>query len=65
MEDSLSMTFRSLNSILPVFAKPLKAFEHSCNIVRLLLFKKIILTVLKGNAEMGSIKMGRVVRKQF
>lgn len=59
------MRLRSLNSVLPVFAKPLRAFEHSCNRVRLLLFKKIILAVLKGNVEMGSIKVGRVLRKQF
>lgn len=59
------MRLKSLNSVLPVFAKPLRAFEHSYNIVRLLLFKKIVLVVLKGNLEMGSIKVERVVRKQF
>ena len=51
--------------VFSLFAKPLRAFEHSCDIVRWLLFKKIILAVSKGNVEMGSIKVGRVVRKQF
>lgn len=55
------MRLKSLNSVLPVFAvqKPWRAFEQSYNIIRLLLFKKIILAVLKGNVRDGKHESGK------
>lgn len=59
LEDSLSVRLRNLNSVLPVFAKPLRAFEHSYNIVRLLLFKKIILKIFERECRYGKHESGK------
>lgn len=40
-------------------SKALTAFEQSCNIIRSLIFKKIILALLKGDVRDGKHKSGK------